>query len=101
MRIKAQQYDTMRVALKAVVDHAGGAEAVRKQYATKTMGRLLWDLWHVAEDNLRYDDTHPGFANGHWPRVFPHNPSFDLYANGVNDSHIETALRKIGKELGL
>ncbi len=101
MKIKQPQFDTMMAAVKAAVEHAGGPQAVRKAYATKTVGRMLWDLWNTASDSLKYDDSHPFFVSGEWSRVCPQQPAFDVYANGANDAHIETALRKIGKALGL
>ncbi len=101
MKITGTKYDTMRAAMRAVIERAGGTAAVKAAYADKTPGRMLWDLWHVAERNLRYDDAHPAYAGGHWTRVYPYNPSFDVYSDNVNDQHILTALTKIGKEAGL
>lgn len=101
MKINQHDYVIMFHAVKAVVENAGGPQPIKDRYADKTVRRMLWDVWHAADNNLRYDDTHPGFAKGLWPRVHPQYPGFDLYANGLNDSHIETALHKIGKELGL
>lgn len=62
---------------------------------------VLWQLFHMAYDNLQYEDTHPFFQQGRWTRVYPYTPSFKLYENGLNDDHIATALRSISKELGL
>lgn len=58
-----------------------------------------WAIYHRVMDDRSYDDSHP-FYCGEKPRqrVLPyvnrrHNSKF--YAMGLNDSHIETALRKI------
>jgi hypothetical protein len=103
MKIQGEVLDKMRAAMKAAAEHYG-VEAFKKAYAGAEFSenRMLWDLWNLAHDNLRYDDTHPGFTSGSWPRVIPQDTSFKLYDDRtLNDSHVLTALRLIGKELGL
>lgn len=92
----------MRAAFKAAVEHLGGPAGVQtlrtKNSWTET--RLLWDIWEIANRSLRYDDAHPAFANGTWTRVCPQQPGFDLYSDDtIYDSHIESVLRKIAKEI--
>lgn len=41
------------------------------------------------------------FRWGLLSRAFPGGTDFDLYADGINDDHIDTALRHIVVELGL
>jgi hypothetical protein len=101
MKINGVKYDTMKNAMQAVVNHFGGASAVKEFYKHKTSDGMLWALWHITSDNMRYDDTHPNFRFGLWTRIIPQNPSFDMYSDNHNDVHIATALRKIGKELGI
>ena len=43
----------------------------------------------------------PAFVGGHWLRVVQHLPGWNIYTDGVNDVHIETALRRIAADLGL
>ncbi len=99
MKITGSKYDTMAAAVKAVVEYAGGPAKIKAAYAALTEKRLIWDLWHAASANILYDDAHPKFALGMCSRVYPHNPNFDLWSEGVNDAHIETALYKIWREL--
>ena len=99
MKIKGDKYATMLAAMRAVVDYLGGPATI-KQGGLGQMA-LLWTLWNIASDNLRYDDTHPWFKNGKWKRVIPQNASFDMYSDDDNDRTIETALKAIGRELGL
>jgi hypothetical protein len=101
MKIVGSKYETMKAAMRAVVEYAGGPAPVKAAYAKLSSGRMLWDLWHAASRNLLYDDSHPMFANGRCSRVHPHEPHFDLWSDDVNDRHIETALKHIGRELGL
>lgn len=58
-------------------------------------------LFTIARRNRAYDDTHPHFANGTWKRVLPFDGSDynEYYADGGNDSHLETLLRKIKTNL--
>lgn len=55
-------------------------------------------------DSLQYDDNHPFFADGTWKRYAEHQENFDLYLdNGQTlcDNHINTALKRIAKELNI
>jgi hypothetical protein len=103
MRIVGVKYNKMLAAMRAVVDFLGGPAAVNAKAEENkfTQRRKLWDLWHIASDNMQYDDTHPWFVSGRWKRIIPQDTTFDMYSGGDCDSHIETALKQIGKELGL
>ena len=100
----------MRRAIKALVESMGGSVKVKEFYAKtlpaeigehRQQTRMVWDLWATAERSLLYDDTHPAFVGGHWLRVVQHLPGWNIYTDGVNDVHIETALRRIAADLGL
>jgi hypothetical protein len=101
MKINGTKYDTMFHGMQAVVKHLGGPVAVKATFEALTERRMLWDLWHTVDKDLRYDDAHPNFQSGGWIRVIPQNPTFDVFSDGVNDAHIETTLRRIGQELGI
>ena len=97
-------------AVKSLVESMGGTESVKTFYSKtlppdlpehRKQTRMIWDLWARAERSLLYDDNHPGFAQGHWVRVVPQEPGWNIYTDGVNDVHIETALRRIANNLGL
>jgi hypothetical protein len=101
MKIFGTKYEKMKAAMRAVIEFAGGPASVKAAYAKLSPARMLWDTWHSASRNLLYDDNHPAFKSGQWSRVHPHDLHFDLWSDDVNDRHIETALKHLGKELGL
>jgi hypothetical protein len=109
LKIKEPILNKMRAAMKAVVEQLGGVEGwnssrLQRRNIGHTDTRILWDTWHRASNNLMYDDKHPMFAPGRIVRCIPHDPEFNmnaLYAPGVNDSHIESAIFAIAEELGL
>lgn len=63
----------------------------------KTGLKTMWSLLTIVSRNRAFDDTHPGFAAGHWPRLLPHDGRDYCwyYADGANDAHVSTLLRKI------
>lgn len=66
---------------------------------SKTGLKTMHLVHTIISRNRAYDDSHPGFASGQWPRVLP----FDgrdycwLYdaAPGCNDTHVATLLKKV------
>jgi hypothetical protein len=93
VKIPEPIYNKMLAALRAVVEDKGGPTGAGRGLSN------LWQLWWIANDNLLYDDNHPYFKSGHWKRIVPHDPQFSL--RDYNDSHIETAIKRAGKELGV
>jgi hypothetical protein len=107
MRIQPRKYAIMRDGIKAVIDHYGGLDAFKAAMQARypkinvnSVTAYLWAAFTIAADNMRYDDNHPFFQNGTWTRILPHNPNFDMYSDGDNDTHLTTALKAIGKEIG-
>lgn len=80
MRICEIKYETMRAAMLLAIEQGGGAKHIRTTYKGLPLTRMLFDVWNVALRSL---------------------PGFDPYSDGDNDSHLKTALRKIGQETGL
>lgn len=99
MKMPKDIFATLEAAITAVVNHCGkdACNDYAEQYNNE---RLRWKLLSIAEHNLRYSNDHPGFAGGHWKRVYPQYAGWNLY-NGLNDNHIDTALRAITKKLGV
>ncbi len=99
MKISPEIYKSMKDDIKAVADHfkINVATADGGQTGLKTMYGLL----NVVSDNRAYDDNHPGYIRGIWTRVLPYDGRDHCfyYANGCNDTHVATALRKIKQEL--
>jgi hypothetical protein len=65
----------------AAIDRAG-VDKIKEHYKGLSWTRMLFDVWNVAKRSLA-------------------GTGFDQYSNGDNDNHVETALRKIGREAGL
>lgn len=63
--------------------------------------KTMWELLHKVSQDRAFDDSHPAFQSGAWKRVLPcdkRNYCF-YYADDCDDSHVETALRKIKDSL--
>lgn len=86
MKIQGEKYETMKAAMKAAIDTAGGAAAINLQIAEKNLGlkSAAWDIWWTA-----------------WRQIQKDRPDFDIYTDDVNDVHIFTAVLKISKESGV
>lgn len=67
----------------------------------KTGLKTIYLLLDKACKDRTYDDTHAGFAGGHWKRILPHTGRAYCfyYEGGCNDTHVATALRGILREL--
>ena len=78
MKIQGDLYNHMKAAVASIVE-ANGVDKIKQVYADHSQQRMLWDLWHAGNRSI----------------------VIDPYKAGMNDSHIETALKKIAKELGL
>lgn len=102
MKMDRAKYETIKKAIAAVVQRISRNEALLGIISNnpRPMG-VMWQLFEYASHNIQYDDNHPGFATGQWPRVYPTVPGFNLYSGGLNDDHIDTALKSISKELDL
>lgn len=102
MKIDHATLGIMRTAIKAIVEVYKKTPQkfaeLQAFYANKQLG-CIWALWNVASFQLRNDDTHPAFQSGQQTRVIPYT-GFDIYkVPGINDAHIQTALKKIVGEL--
>lgn len=100
MKMSQSLYDLLHQSMQKSVNHLG-MEYFRDAYKGLTLKRMLFDLLYFTTYDLMYDDTHPAYQNGR-VRINPHVPGFDIYEkDSLNDEHIFTALKKIGKEIGL
>lgn len=103
MKIQGKKYEVMKTAMTTLIEHLrsrGNLQKVLNAHESKTF--LLWNLWGAVSFQLLNDDNHPAFTRLHnLERIVPYNPEFDAYSDGVNDDHIETALKHIGSNLGI
>ena len=97
MKMSKERYEQLRAAIEVIADYY---HLTAPLYSGKFMG-LMWELHTIATNNLQYSDDHPLFADGSWRRLVPTVPGYRIYVDGLKDTHIATALRKIGKELKL
>lgn len=103
MKMSPERYAELKEGIRQMVDHHGKAPT-EAEFKGKTLTRMMWAIFHAVLFDWQYEDTHPAYAAGK-VRVLPHKDhnylNGKLYGEGLNDSHIETALKKIAKELGL
>jgi len=99
MKIKGAKYEVMKSAMLAIIERYG-RKAIAKHFEGRSDTWVFWALWSQASFDLRNSDTHPAFGKGR-VRTVPHNADFNIYSDGVNDNHIETALKKICNEAGI
>lgn len=101
MKMSRERYNLLLASMRTVVDHFGPADV--RRYAKKHgKVRTMWGLLYKAIDQLGYHDNHPFFLNGTWTRILPNVEGFNVYddnGTSLNDSHIETALKSIFREL--
>lgn len=96
MKMTKELYDALKADIAVVLKGCGFA--LRKDTSTA----VLWRLLHEVNAQRSYDDSHPRWTQ--IPRWLPLSPNQDhsylnvLYRSGLNDSHIETALKKIAQE---
>jgi len=103
MKMSQVRYEQLKNGIRTIADHLGPQNC--RDFAEDRNGcQLMWALYHKLTNQLQYNDNHPCFANGTWVRLVPHDENFQSYDdNGVtlHDTHIETALKLIRKELKL
>jgi hypothetical protein len=93
-------FDSMRADIVAVMNHFGLTSKQLKENLGKDGTALMWLLLKEVSIQRSYDDSHPLFMDGR-ARFLP----FDgrdycfYYANGANDDHVETLLKKIRDSL--
>jgi hypothetical protein len=86
MKIKDEKYNIMKLAVKDQVDSFGKAIVTIKYAENPT--KLIWAIWNKAYTTIRCNTGKEYYKE-----------YFDVYSDGVNDSHIETAMKKIFKEI--
>ena len=103
MKMSKARYDLLKTTITAVAGKIG-LDKCREYANRRNAAQLMWSLHHKATDQLQYDESHPFYQDGTWEKIVPHVEGFKIYDdNGttLNDDHIETALRRIGRELDL
>lgn len=127
MKMPQALYDTIRDAMRNIYNQRN-VDIFNSYYANKTLIQKIWDLFHEASFELRAEATHPYYtrpdpgiaanpmirpiwaalnlieSDGRMKRINAPIPGFDPYdARGADltDAHLETALKKIAKELGI
>lgn len=101
MKINGNLYETIKSGFHTIVDHYGGPARYKSQFGGKNDRSTMWGLWHTFTAHKTYTDRHPMFKK--YGRILPYEQDWDVYATdeSINDDHIETAIMKIGRELGM
>jgi hypothetical protein len=100
MKISTPHYNQVKAAMEACLEYFG-RDAMDALIEIRNEKVALWQLYSHTMNQLLYDDSHPLFADGHCPRLAPYDREFIQYPAGINDDHIWTMLKRIGKELGI
>jgi hypothetical protein len=79
----------LKAAFKALVK---AYNIQKKDYTTTNM----WNMYHIASTQLLYKDL---TFTPESKRIIEHNPEFESYPLGIDDSHIETYLKSLKKEI--
>ncbi len=108
MKIRGEKFEQMSVAMRTWIDYQGGNDAVADVFnegyrkfpesVSDVVNYAGWFVWNRVVHDLQHDDTHPAYVNGRI-RIVPYVGW--KYDNDLLDSHIQTAIRKIIKEVGL
>lgn len=97
MKMQKEKYDILKNNFKIMLEHYGHI-VIKTHIDTFGINRALWSIFYELMRDMRNDDNHPHFKNGRWTRIVPYMDDFDLL-DGLNDEHINTALKQIGKDL--
>lgn len=105
MKMRQELYNSIKTDIQTVMDYTG-IRTTKGVFEAK----LMWSLLDKVNFDRTQPDTHPAFVKGIVPRILPfdgregcffYDEAFLGRRNGLNDSHVETALRKISEELGI
>jgi hypothetical protein len=91
MKMTQPVFDSLKSDLAIVADKLGIEPAPNENL------RTMFNLLAIVSQCRAFDDNHPNFKSGRWARVLPYDGRNYCwyYDGGLNDSHIETALKKI------
>lgn len=95
----AHLLESLTADIRAVADH------YKVDIATadggKTGLKTMYGLLDIVSKNRAYNDSHPGFASGHWKRILPYDGRNYCwyYENECDDSHVATLLKRIKSDL--
>lgn len=97
MKITGTQYSIIKDGMAKVIAYVGH-EAVQKRLDSGISLELaMWDLFWAVYFDIKFDDTHPTYLKGR-VRIVNHDATYDKYANGANDNHWNSALKKMMRE---
>lgn len=91
MKIQGELFEIM---FEAIQDGCKDCENEIKKRFLENPIKTMWLVWPAVAFQLMNDDTHPAFIKG-YKRTVKYRPGFNVYNYGVNDKHIESALKKI------
>jgi len=99
MKMSSARYEEIKTGMKKVVDFYG-KRLIQEQIVSAGLVPIAWRLFHATTYDFMYSDNHPAFVKGR-VRINPYKEGWNIYNDDLNDAHIETALKKIAKELEL
>jgi|SRR6185312_4183716 len=96
MKMTDAQYKELKDSIDVIAKHC------KIERSQNTSMAVMWALVHEVNAQKSYSSDHPRWVT--IPRLLhysPHEPYYyldTLYRSGLNDSHIETALKQIRKD---
>lgn len=97
IKMSDAHYQDLAESCVKVIDKVG-KEKVLEAYKAKPV-RAMWEIFHEVNFQKKNDDLHPSFKREPDRRVIAYDKNFDAYAGGVNDSHIQSALKSIFSQI--
>lgn len=91
MKISTDRYNEIKNGISRLID---------EYHKASIEPGSMWELFNHVSFDFMYDDNHPAYRAGR-KRINPHKEGWNIYKDDLNDKHIETALMKIGRELGI
>jgi hypothetical protein len=82
MKMRKDRYETIKRIVSAFVDRIG-RDNIAEHAGNVNSKRFRWDMFWCG------------------CRAYPGGLGFDLYADGVNDTHVDTVLRNVMVELNI
>lgn len=97
IKMSDEKYQDMANGILKVIEK-NGKEKIGEAYKEKPI-RVIWEVFHEWHFQKKNDDNHPSFKQQPDRRVVEYTPGYDVYSGGLNDSHIQSALKSIFNQI--
>jgi hypothetical protein len=108
MKMSESTYETLKIAFRTTVDFAGGVNRVASHYRDNGLSdkRMIWDVFHGSMRQIRLNAKNSAQhvsneAISACVEIDGCEPNGGGCNGALLDAHIETALKRIAKEINL